>query len=74
MKKITIIFMVVFCILFFVEIPCLATKEASSPSGMWNSMDDIAKETYIWGGQRWSFSVCGTNYREVFNSFTYKKV
>ena len=41
--------MVVFCILFFVEIPCLATKEASSPSGMWDSFDDNAKEVYIWG-------------------------
>ncbi len=49
MKKITIIFTVIFCILFFVEIPCLATKEASSPSGMWNSMDDNNKEVYIWG-------------------------
>jgi len=49
MKKITIIFIIVFCLLSFVGISCLAAKEAYSPSQMWNSMDDNAKEVYIWG-------------------------
>ena len=48
MKKIIIIFVIVFCLLSFIEISCLA-KEAYSPSQMWNSMDDNAKEVYIWG-------------------------
>ena len=48
MKKIIIIFIIVFCLLSFIEISCLA-KEAYSPSQMWNSMDDDAKEVYIWG-------------------------
>ena len=30
------------------EISCF-TKEAHSPSQMWNSFDDNAKEVYIWG-------------------------
>ena len=48
MKKIIIIFIIVFCLLSFIEISCLA-KEAYFPSQMWNSMDDDAKEVYIWG-------------------------
>jgi len=49
MKKIITIFMITFCLLSFVGISCLAAKEATSPSGMWNSMDDNNKEVYIWG-------------------------
>jgi len=48
MKKIIIIFVIVFCLLSFIEISCF-TKEAHSPSQMWNSFDDNAKEVYIWG-------------------------
>ena len=49
MKKIIIIFIITFCLLSFVGISCLAAKEATSPSGMWNSMDDDNKEVYILG-------------------------
>jgi len=49
MKKIIIIFIIAFCLLCFMGISCLAAKEAYSPSQMWNSMDDNAKEVYIWG-------------------------
>lgn len=48
MKKIIIISIIAFCLFSFIEISCLA-KEAYSPSQMWNSMDDNAKEVYIWG-------------------------
>lgn len=48
MKKIIIISIIAFFLLSFMEISCLA-KEAYSPSQMWNSMDDNAKEVYIWG-------------------------
>jgi len=48
MKKIIIIFIILCCLLSFMEISCF-TKEAHSPSQMWNSFDDNAKEVYLWG-------------------------
>ena len=48
MKRIIIIFIILCCLLSFMEISCF-TKEAHSPSQMWNSFDDNAKEVYIWG-------------------------
>jgi len=49
MKKIIIIFIIVFCLLLFMGgISCLA-KEAISPGGMWNSLDDNNKIIYIKG-------------------------
>lgn len=48
MKKIIFIFIIVFCLLFFVKGSCLS-KEANSPCQMWNSMDDNSKISYIMG-------------------------
>jgi len=48
-KKIIIILIITFCLLSFMGgISCLA-KEASSPGGMWNSLDDNNKISYILG-------------------------
>jgi len=49
MKKIIIILIIVFCLLIFMGgISCLA-KEASSPGGMWNTLNDNSKICYILG-------------------------
>ena len=46
MKKVIIIFIILCCLLSFMKISCFA-KEAHSPSQMWNSFDDNAKEVYM---------------------------
>ena len=48
MKKIIIIFIIVFCLLSFARSSCLS-KEAISPCQMWNAMDDNNKISYILG-------------------------
>ena len=48
MKKIVIIFIIVFCLLSFAGGSCLS-KEASSPCRMWNTLDDNSKISYIMG-------------------------
>ena len=48
MKKITIIFIIVFCLLSFMEISCLA-QEPYNYGKIWNSWSDYTRSIYIMG-------------------------
>ena len=48
MKKITIIFIIVFCLLSFIEISCLA-KEPYNYGKIWYSWSDYIRSIYIMG-------------------------
>jgi hypothetical protein len=47
-KKISIVFIIMICLLSFTGDSCLS-KEANSPCQMWNSMNDNNKISYIMG-------------------------
>jgi len=48
MKKITIFFVITFCLLFFTDIPCLA-EEPVNWGEFWNSSSGIEKNAYLIG-------------------------
>ena len=67
MKKITIIFIIAFCLLSFMEISCLANE-----SDDWNSMRYIDKATYVWGVIS-GVSMCIKQIADCAPQFTNKK-